>query len=425
MSTNSSDSIVSSEALSLFLPSPPSVETSSSPSDVSDPSNVSGPSTASGPSNASWPIPRADNTMDVDEELSATALPLASTSSFPTSKSLKRYPNLERLPKSKHRKVEVIDITTEEEEPELQTVSKKWEHPTKVQQALRKQAFVSVPSSSSSNKGDSNSAPTAPTAPMAALKADEAKPDAKAASKGCYIPVTIPSLSGAAGGAADSDVTGTADPDATGVDPDATGVDPDATALSSSSPAAPSNSFSLNYDDGPIRGIDLGGDNQEQKLAEFITKGIENLSHGVTVKEAFVGRLRIWVLRVKEIFCPASKYACYQTKRLACLGCSSGSGRDRGGILADDMGLGKTVQMIATMVMNQPDEDETDRTTLVVVPAALMQQWKEELLSKTNISEMFTIHIASRQRQAQETLGSSPIQCALSCSPPAQSLAHL
>ena len=43
----------------------------------------------------------------------------------------------------------------------------------------------------------------------------------------------------------------------------------------------------------------------------------------------------------------------------------------------DDMGLGKTFQMIATMVSHMPDIDQTDedrRTTLVVVPAALLQQ---------------------------------------------------
>lgn len=38
------------------------------------------------------------------------------------------------------------------------------------------------------------------------------------------------------------------------------------------------------------------------------------------------------------------------------------------------MGLGKTVQMIATMVINQPEPDADCRVTLVVVPAALLQQ---------------------------------------------------
>jgi SNF2 family DNA or RNA helicase len=40
----------------------------------------------------------------------------------------------------------------------------------------------------------------------------------------------------------------------------------------------------------------------------------------------------------------------------------------------DEMGLGKTVQMIATMIMNPPKPDSDRRTTLIVVPAALLQQ---------------------------------------------------
>lgn len=35
---------------------------------------------------------------------------------------------------------------------------------------------------------------------------------------------------------------------------------------------------------------------------------------------------------------------------------------------------GKTVQMIATMAMNMPQLDDECRTTLIVVPAALLQQ---------------------------------------------------
>lgn len=38
------------------------------------------------------------------------------------------------------------------------------------------------------------------------------------------------------------------------------------------------------------------------------------------------------------------------------------------------MGLGKTVQMIATMAMNAPELDAPHRSTLIVVPAALLQQ---------------------------------------------------
>lgn len=60
-------------------------------------------------------------------------------------------------------------------------------------------------------------------------------------------------------------------------------------------------------------------------------------------------------------------------------------------IYRDDMGLGKTVQMIATMVVNLPDMDARHRSTLIVVPAALLQQWKDEIETKSN--EMFKVHI--------------------------------
>ncbi|KAL0564202.1 hypothetical protein V5O48_017851 [Marasmius crinis-equi] len=78
---------------------------------------------------------------------------------------------------------------------------------------------------------------------------------------------------------------------------------------------------------------------------------------------------------------------------------------DKGGILADDMGLGKTVQMIATMAMNQPspNERETSRTTLIVVPAALLQQWKEEIETKTNgIMDVHVHHGKDKLKKTSE-----------------------
>jgi SNF2 family DNA or RNA helicase len=55
------------------------------------------------------------------------------------------------------------------------------------------------------------------------------------------------------------------------------------------------------------------------------------------------------------------------------------------------MGLGKTVQMIACLTINQPSPDDASQSTLVVVPAALLLQWKQEIEEKTNGA--FSVHI--------------------------------
>ncbi|KAK1755916.1 SNF2 family N-terminal domain-containing protein [Echria macrotheca] len=50
-----------------------------------------------------------------------------------------------------------------------------------------------------------------------------------------------------------------------------------------------------------------------------------------------------------------------------------------GGILADGMGLGKTVEILACITANPPMSEDEPKTTLIVVPAASLDQWKREI----------------------------------------------
>lgn len=48
-----------------------------------------------------------------------------------------------------------------------------------------------------------------------------------------------------------------------------------------------------------------------------------------------------------------------------------------GGILADEMGLGKTVQAIA-LILSSFSESESTKPALIVAPASLVYNWKNE-----------------------------------------------
>ncbi|KAF8804469.1 hypothetical protein BYT27DRAFT_7243611 [Phlegmacium glaucopus] len=58
-------------------------------------------------------------------------------------------------------------------------------------------------------------------------------------------------------------------------------------------------------------------------------------------------------------------------------------GSFKGGCLADEMGLGKTIQMMSLIVKNQ-STDPLCKTTLILAPLALLDQWKMEIETKTN-----------------------------------------
>ncbi|CAA7263247.1 unnamed protein product [Cyclocybe aegerita] len=76
----------------------------------------------------------------------------------------------------------------------------------------------------------------------------------------------------------------------------------------------------------------------------------------------------------------------------------------KGGCLADEMGLGKTVQMIATILKNKP-KDPKCKTTLIVAPLALLDQWKLEIETKTNCGlSCYIYHGNNKTRRKAEIL---------------------
>ncbi|KAG0693266.1 SNF2 family N-terminal domain-containing protein [Suillus ampliporus] len=166
--------------------------------------------------------------------------------------------------------------------------------------------------------------------------------------------------------------------------------------------------FSLRYDnETPVGRIDQGGPDQERRLAEFVYNSIENLGDRRSVKDA----IQNLGLQSDKDLLPGLEVRLlpHQLIGVNWMVDQEKSPLHRGGILADEMGLGqlfqlrqnafvkrypvsgKTVQMIATMAVNMPKDTDAVKTTLVVVPSALLQQWKEEIETKSN--DLFTVHI--------------------------------
>ncbi|KAF3490605.1 RING-13 protein [Arthroderma uncinatum] len=76
-------------------------------------------------------------------------------------------------------------------------------------------------------------------------------------------------------------------------------------------------------------------------------------------------------------------------------------GSNKGGILADDMGLGKTIQALALMV-SRPSTDPIRKTTLIIAPVALIQQWKREInrMLKPGKEHQLSVFILHGERRA-------------------------
>eukprot|EP00934_Nitzschia_sp_Nitz4_P000407 Nitzschia sp. Nitz4//scaffold168_size48592//31392//34905//NITZ4_007053-RA/size48592-augustus-gene-0.23-mRNA-1//-1//CDS//3329538330//407//frame0 len=71
----------------------------------------------------------------------------------------------------------------------------------------------------------------------------------------------------------------------------------------------------------------------------------------------------------------------------------------RGGILGDAMGLGKTVMFLSLIQSTSDKKDDGSQpgATLVVTPLSLLQQWQEEIESKTDLS--YTVYYGQDAKQ--------------------------
>lgn len=74
----------------------------------------------------------------------------------------------------------------------------------------------------------------------------------------------------------------------------------------------------------------------------------------------------------------------------------------KGGIIADEMGLGKTIMMIGAIMANPCPQ------TLIVLPVALLQQWKKEIERTTDI-KVLVYHGKTKKNMSLEKMKTYPI----------------
>ncbi|CUA67293.1 DNA repair protein RAD5 [Ustilago maydis 521] [Rhizoctonia solani] len=148
--------------------------------------------------------------------------------------------------------------------------------------------------------------------------------------------------------------------------------------------------FNLNYDDtSPVTWLDTSGPNHALQLQKFFDDAMDDHEGAIPVRDAVksLGLLNI-TDRLPGMQVPLMPHQLIGVSWMV----KQELGNIAGGILADDMGLGKTMQTIALIVQNQPEKKNPRKCTLVVAPAALLDQWKEEILSRTD-DDLFKVRI--------------------------------
>lgn len=102
---------------------------------------------------------------------------------------------------------------------------------------------------------------------------------------------------------------------------------------------------------------------EERDVVDSIIKGIKCQGDGLPREQT-----------PKQMSCQLMEH---QKQALAWL-MNMEKGTMKGSILADEMGLGKTIEGLSLIVAN-PSRNPARKTTLIVAPVALMQQWEKEI----------------------------------------------
>ncbi|KAG9086889.1 hypothetical protein FRC06_002838, partial [Ceratobasidium sp. 370] len=148
--------------------------------------------------------------------------------------------------------------------------------------------------------------------------------------------------------------------------------------------------FNLNYDmDSPVTWLDQGGPDHAAKLQQFFDDAMDDHEGAIPVRDAAKA------LKLKNVTdrLPGMQVSLMPHQLIGVSWMVKQElGKVQGGILADDMGLGKTMQTIALIVMNQPEPNNPRQSTLIVAPAALLDQWRQESIDRTD-DDMFRIRI--------------------------------
>ncbi|KAG8783789.1 hypothetical protein FRC12_019356 [Ceratobasidium sp. 428] len=148
--------------------------------------------------------------------------------------------------------------------------------------------------------------------------------------------------------------------------------------------------FNLNYDnESPLTWLDHGGANHAEKLKRFFDEAMDDHEGAMPVRDA----VKDLGLKSATDRLPGMQVALMPHQLIGVSWMVKQElGKVQGGILADDMGLGKTMQTIALIVANPPEEDNPRKSTLIVAPAALLDQWRQEIENRTD-NKLFKIRI--------------------------------